>query len=247
MFPLQDDVPIRIIPVVNYATIATCLVVFFGLQLPAADQGQRLVEEYGLIPLRITQPGAPLVIKQPQAIGSEQGAQVLVREEIIQTPSTSSWMTFVTCMFLHGSVMHVLGNMWFLWIFGDNLEDRFGHLGFAIVYLLTGLVAGVIHLLSDPGSPIPTIGASGAIAGVMGAYFVLYPGAQVLALVPIGPVARLLYLPAPLFLGLWLVFQFVSAAQTSPGGGGVAWWAHIGGFIAGLLVGLMARLVPGRA
>jgi membrane associated rhomboid family serine protease len=135
--------------------------------------------------------------------------------------------------------------MWFLYIFGDNVEDRMGHLGFLIFYLFCGIAASVAHLISDPSSPIPTIGASGAIAGVMGAYLLLYPRAHVISLIPIFIIIEIVILPAPVFLGIWFFLQFfqgvwsISSVQTS----GVAWWAHIGGFAMGYLIAAGLRAI----
>jgi hypothetical protein len=168
--------------------------------------------------------------------------------------------TLLTSMFLHGGWLHLIGNMWFLWIFGDNIEDRIGHVRYLIFYILSGLAAGAIHvasvtmgvhmgILSPRHLSVPTIGASGAIAGVMGAYFVSFPRARVLTLVPIFIFVQLMELPAYIFLGIWFVVQFFNGSFALLGGsqsfGGVAWWAHIGGFAAGaLLVKLLARKPP---
>jgi membrane associated rhomboid family serine protease len=138
-------------------------------------------------------------------------------------------------------VLHLLGNMVFLWIFGDNVEDRFGRVRFVVFYLACGLVAGGAHLLSAPDSRVPTIGASGAISGVMGAYLVLYPHARVQMLVVLGFFIDLVVLPAPYFLGYWFLLQLLSATVENGQGGGVAWWAHIGGFAAGVVVAGVMR------
>ena len=140
-------------------------------------------------------------------------------------------------MFLHGSWMHLIGNMWFLWIFGNNIEDSMGHLRFLVFYLLTGVLASAAHILSDPTSAIPTVGASGAISGILGAYFLLYPKAKVRTLVFLVIILKVIKLPAFVFLGLWFAMQLLSSLQPqAEGGGGVAFWAHIGGFVAGLLL-----------
>jgi membrane associated rhomboid family serine protease len=146
-------------------------------------------------------------------------------------------------MFLHGSWMHLLGNMWFLWIFGNNVEDSMGRLRFVVFYLLTGLAAASGQVLTSPDSPIPMVGASGAISGVMGAYLLLYPRVRVFAFVPIGFFLTSVALPAWVMLGYWFVIQFVSGVVSVGGeGGGVAFWAHVGGFLAGVvLVKLFAR------
>jgi membrane associated rhomboid family serine protease len=153
---------------------------------------------------------------------------------------------FLTSMFLHAGWLHLIGNMWYLWIFGDNIEDRLGHVTFLIFYLLCGLGAGIIHTILNSQTEIPSIGASGAIAGVLGAYVVSYPFARVLTLVPIFFFIQILEIPALIVLGLWFVMQFFSGtaalATSSANAGGVAWWAHVGGFLIGiLLIGLFPR------
>src|SRR5688500_667868 len=149
-----------------------------------------------------------------------------------------TWGALASSMFLHGSWMHLIGNMWFLWIFGNNIEDSMGRLRFVAFYLLTGLAAAGAHLVADPSSPVPVVGASGAISGIMGAYLVLYPHARVLTLVPLGFIMRMMPIPAWVMLGYWFLIQAVSAAMTpaTAGGGGVAFWAHIGGFVAGVVL-----------
>jgi membrane associated rhomboid family serine protease len=150
--------------------------------------------------------------------------------------------TLVTSMFLHGGFFHIIGNMLYLWIFGDNVEDAFGHFWFLVVYLFTGIAGSLLQIVLLPGSTIPTIGASGAISGVMGAYFVLFPRARVLTLIPIFFFIRLIYLPAPLLLGFWILLQILYGCSSVPGtGGGVAYFAHIGGFVSGLILGLVVR------
>jgi membrane associated rhomboid family serine protease len=153
--------------------------------------------------------------------------------------------TLITSMFLHGGWMHVLGNMWYLWIFGDNVEDRFGHGRFIVFYLLCGIIAALGQIAIDPGSTLPTIGASGAIAGVMGAYFVLYPRSRVLTLIPLIIFWEIIELPAIVLLGFWFVIQLFSAGTiaitASTGGGGVAFAAHVAGFVVGMIGGLVFR------
>jgi membrane associated rhomboid family serine protease len=134
--------------------------------------------------------------------------------------------------------MHFLGNMWFLWIFGDNVEDRLGHVGYLLFYLGCGIAASLTHLVTSWESEVPTIGASGAIAGVMGAYFIWYPHSRVRAILPIGGFVQFVEIPGRYFLGIWFVMQFLQSLASSPEGGGVAWWAHIGGFVAGVVVAL---------
>jgi membrane associated rhomboid family serine protease len=161
-------------------------------------------------------------------------------------PASFSASTLITSMFLHGSWMHVVGNMWYLWIFGDNVEDRVGHGRFLLFYLLCGVVAAIGQIAVDPASTLPTIGASGAIAGVMGAYFVLYPHSRVLTLVPLIVFWELIELPAIVLLGFWFLMQLFSAGAiavtaSTHGSGGVAFMAHVAGFVTGVLGILVFR------
>jgi hypothetical protein len=152
-------------------------------------------------------------------------------------------------MFLHGSWLHIIGNMWVLWIFGDNIEDYLGHFAYLIFYLLCGFAAAIAHIILNSGSDVPTVGASGAIAGVMGAYFLLYPKSRVLTLVPLIVFFTFWWLPAWIVLGYWFLLQFLSGASTSiaysnPDSGRIAFWAHVGGFIAGII---MIKVLPRRS
>ena len=154
-------------------------------------------------------------------------------------PAAFAWPTMLTSMFLHANWLHIAGNMLYLWIFGDNVEDRFGHGRFLVFYLLCGTVAALVQVAVSPDSTVPTIGASGAIAGVMGAYFVLYPHSRVLALIPLLIFWPIVEIPAVFFLGFWFLLQLVSgfgslALTQQTQGGGVAFWAHVAGFLAGL-------------
>lgn len=150
--------------------------------------------------------------------------------------------TIFSSMFMHGGWFHFLGNMLYLWIFGDNVEDAFGHFLYLLVYIISGITGNFLQVLVAPNSHIPTIGASGAISGIMGAYFVLYPRARVLTLVPFFFFIRLIYLPASILLGFWILFQILYGCSSSPGtGGGIAYFAHIGGFICGVLFALLIR------
>jgi len=152
-------------------------------------------------------------------------------------PAQFSVPTLVTSVFLHGGWLHFIGNMWYLWIFGDNVEDRMGHLRYLAFYLICGIVAGLGHVVIGPDSYLPTIGASGAIAGVMGAYFVLYPRSRILTLIPIIVFIQIIEIPAVFFLAFWFIMQLFSGVGSLAGpnqAGGVAFWAHIAGFVAGL-------------
>jgi hypothetical protein len=235
MIPLKDNIRAVRRPVVNYALIGFTALVFL-LQFGGEDS--QLVERYGMIPKRVFHPDE----RVPIAVAVDRFRDRVVYRPAEETPFTP-WLTLLTCIFLHGGWLHFLGNMWILWIFGDNVEDRLGKVGYLAFYVACGVAASATHLLTNAGSTIPTIGASGAIAGVMGAYFVLFPHSRVLTLVPIFFYVEIMVLPAPIFLGLWFVLQFVQgigsigAVQT----GGVAWWAHIGGFVVGVVVAFVLR------
>jgi membrane associated rhomboid family serine protease len=217
MFPIRDTVPHRHAPVMTSLLIAATLLAFaFELSLSGREV-EALVERCGLIPARYMHP------EQARRIGLD---------------PRDGW-PFLTSLFLHGGWLHVFGNLWTLWIFGDNVEDRMGPSRFLIFYLLCGILAGVVHLVSAPDSMVPAIGASGAIAGVMGAYLVLYPRARVITLVPILFWPVFVELPAVFFLGVWFLLQFFSgtlALAGAPGEAGIAWWAHVGGFLAGIVL-----------
>jgi membrane associated rhomboid family serine protease len=158
-----------------------------------------------------------------------------------QEPLSAAAVPLFTSLFLHGGWTHLIGNMWYLWIFGDNIEDRMGHARFALFYVAGGLFAGLIHVLTNSGSYLPTVGASGAIAAVLGAYAAAYPHARVITLLPLFPIFPVVPIPALFVLGFWFLMQFASGtlALGSSMAGGVAWWAHIGGFAFGYLIMLV--------
>lgn len=237
MIPLHDDIPSRTFPGVNYTIIGICALAFLAQLQDQPDQPS-LVEKYAMIPARIQSPDAEVeIVIDHQIVHTPQGPVVEVTKRPAIPPVIPPLLTMLTCVFLHGGWMHFLGNMWFLYIFGDNVEDRFGHVGYLLFYLGCGLISSFVHYLSGPSSTIPTIGASGAIAGVMGAYFIWYPYARVHTLVPIFIFLQILILPAPLFLGIWFLLQALQGTLsiTATESGGVAWWAHIGGFVAGVV------------
>jgi membrane associated rhomboid family serine protease len=162
--------------------------------------------------------------------------QVFLRDYGV-VPADFAWSTLVSSMFLHGGWLHIIGNMWYLWIFGDNVEDRMGHGRYLVFYLLAGAVAGLAQVVVNVESGIPTIGASGAVAGVMGAYFVLYPRSRVLTLIPLFIFIEIIEIPAVFFLGFWFLMQLFSGAGSiahTSGSGGIAFWAHVAGFLVGL-------------
>ena len=225
MIPLRDDNPTTIKPVVTVALIVVNAMVFMYQLSLEPKQGELFVYEFGAIPAVIFGSGnlPPEVEAIPETI-----------------PPV---LTIFTSMFLHGGFMHLIGNMLYLWIFGNNIEDAMGHARFIVFYVVTGVAASFAHALTNLDSTVPTIGASGAISGVLGAYLLLYPRAQVLVLVPLGFFTRVMYIPAFIVLGMWFLLQlFAGASSIGQVGGGVAWWAHIGGFVAGMaLVGLFKK------
>lgn len=240
MIPLRDDIPSSRTPWVNYAILALTSLVFV-VQLVADRQGRGevLIYQFGMLPYRVANPEAPLVMRQ--VVHQRTFFGYREREvRIVLDPVVHPYLTLLTCIFLHGGWMHFLGNMLFLYIFGDNVEDRFGHGGYLLFYLAMGVAASLAHFASAPDSTVPTIGASGAIAGVMGAYFLLYPHASVLTLVPVFYFLEFIVLPAYLFLGLWFFLQLFQGTLMS-GATGVAWWAHIGGFAGGVGVTWILR------
>jgi membrane associated rhomboid family serine protease len=226
MIPIRDDQPRFSTPFVNYFIVALNALAFF-YELSIQTQGHRALDrfvyQFGVVPSHVEVALAHLSL-----------AGVI--------------LPILTSMFLHGSWLHIIGNMWVLWIFGDNIEDHLGHFTYLIFYLISGFAAAFAHILLNLGSNIPSVGASGAIAGVMGAYFVLYPRARVLTLVPLIVFFTFWWLPAWIVLGYWFLIQFLSGAATSVAytsqtSGGVAFWAHVGGFVAGIV---LIKLFPER-
>lgn len=243
MFPIRDNIPPQRTALVNYLLILICLCVFI-VQLKSEYSSSTMVEEYGFIPLRLSHPEKEVeIVTGARIIRTMSGNEVEYLKRPAVPAQVSPFFTMVTCVFLHGSLMHLLGNMLFLYIFGDNVEDRLGHIGYLCFFLLSGLVASSIHYVSEPNSMIPTIGASGAIAGVMGAYLFWYPDAKIQTLIPLGFILQFVLIPAPFFLIVWFLIQLYSGFGTLGGAesGGVAWWAHIGGFVFGASFALLAR------
>lgn len=212
MIPLKDDNPTRTFPFVNYTLIVACVLVFLW-QVSLGKHMQAAIYTYGLIP--------------DVLLGDAR-----LPPELAVVPA---WATVFTSMFMHGGWMHLIGNMLYLWIFADNVEDRIGHGRFIVFYALCGIAAALAQALPDPDSQIPMVGASGAISGVLGAYLLMFPRAHVLVLIPLGPLSQLVRLPALLVLGLWFAMQLLSE-MFAPPGAGVAFRAHIGGFVAGLVL-----------
>jgi membrane associated rhomboid family serine protease len=221
-FPLRDDQPRFSKPFINYFIITLNIAVYLFLELPAQAQGRRafdvLILQFGLVPHDLT-----------RAIAG-----------VPQYPLGANVLTILTSMFLHGDLFHILGNLWFLWIFGDNIEDHVGHFPYLIFYLVCGVAAALTDIALTPTSNVPTIGASGAIAGIMGAYILLYPRARVQTLVVLIVFFTFWWLPAWVFLGYWFLIQFIATTVTASGAhhqtGGIAFAAHVGGFVTGLIL-----------
>jgi len=220
MIPLRDDNPTSTRPLVTYAVIGLCAVVFLWQFALGPGGNEAVVYALGFIPAVV--------------FGIDS-----LPESLVWVPAP---VTVFTSMFLHGGLLHLAGNLLYLWIFGDNIEDRMGHGRFILFYALCGVAAALAQALPDTGSRIPMIGASGAISGVLGAYAVLFPRARVLVAIPIFVVLYTLRLPAIWVLGLWFLGQLMSSAMMASAGAGVAFRAHVGGFVAGvLLIGLFTR------
>lgn len=212
MIPLRDRNPTRTVPFVNIALIVANVLVFL-YQLSLGPGLEQFYYRFGIVPQALT-------------ASLREGAVISV-----VGPMLSS-------MFLHGGWLHIGGNMLYLWIFGDNVEDKIGHGRYLVFYLLCGLISAAAHVLSNPMSTTPTIGASGAISGVLGAYLLMFPKARVITIIPIFIFLQVAELPALVVLGFWFIMQFlygiVSIGSQAAESGGVAWWAHIGGFVAGI-------------
>jgi membrane associated rhomboid family serine protease len=235
VIPLHDDNPTRRLPIVTVAIIAVNVFVFFFIQPRTGSQEVEFTYEHAAIPCEVTQ-GEPLSIGEIQTGDCDQAAVVGDPEPF---PDKNVYLSVIYSMFLHGSFLHLAGNMLFLWVFGNNVEDHLTPVGFLLFYLFVGVLAMVAQVVPDPGSTTPVIGASGAIAGVMGAYLVFWPHARILTYIPL-LLFVVLYLPAALVLAVWFALQFL----TNPNSG-VAWMAHVGGFAAGALIALALRALFG--
>lgn len=212
MIPIRDRNPSGIFPYITIGVICLNVAVFL-FQLSLGQRIDAFLFQFGVIPVR-----------------------VIHYTDIPDINIMDAYFPFFSYMFLHGGFIHLIGNMWYLWIFGDNIEDMLGRPKFIVFYLLCGIGAAIIHVYFNSRSGIPCIGASGAVAGVLGAYMVSFPKAKVLVVIPLFIIWQIVELPAIVVLGFWFLIQFFSgaAAITTVEGGGVAWWAHIGGFIIGV-------------
>lgn len=221
MIPLRTNIQSRNYPVVNTALIVLNVLVYLLQSTMGPRELSSFFLVYGLVPIRYTVPEV-------------WGYFTLWQQAF----------SFVSFMFLHGGFWHLLGNMWSLYIFGDNVEDRLGPIRYLAFYLLCGMTSGLAHLVINHHSQLPTIGASGAIAGVMGGYFILYGKSRILTLIPIFFVPYIIEIPAFFFLGIWFVLQFMSGLGSHAQSSGVAWWAHIGGFLFGILFLKLSQKIP---
>jgi membrane associated rhomboid family serine protease len=235
MFPIDDDNPIRITPYVTYGLIALNVLIFV-YELTMSDKGlSAFFQDWAIVPSQLT---GTLLGQTYQALPSEP-------PEIL---------TLISSQFLHGGFMHVAGNMLFLWIFGNNVEDKLGHVKFLLFYLACGILAGLTQWFFSQTSPVPSLGASGAIAGVMGAYIIRFPQASVRTVVPIGIFPFVFNLPAVYYLGVWFVQQALHGFATlgpstnvGMSNGGIAYWAHAGGFVFGAILGPLLGLFSSTA
>jgi membrane associated rhomboid family serine protease len=255
VFPLKDNIPTERFPVVTVALIAINVFVFLFLQHPSgfSSVDDETVVKYGAIPYALTHPGKHCGLGDRVTPGgvlvTSQHGTVACEGKVVQTSEgptkiraiagsqPPAWLTIFTAMFMHGGFLHIIGNMLFLWIFGNNVEDAMGPLKYLAFYLLSGIAALALQVAFNPDSTVPTIGASGAIAGVLGGYILLYPRARVLTLIFLIFFVTFIEIPAVLVLGVWFLEQlyFGVADLSHPTGGGVAYFAHIGGFAFGLI------------
>ncbi len=216
MIPLKDDNPTTTYP---YITVGLIIIngLIFIYELSLGRHFEHFLNKYGAIPVFVLNMTSPIEYPPP-------------------------YITVFTSMFLHGGFFHIAGNMLYLWIFGNNIEDSMGHLRFVVFYLISGIIAVYTFSIVNPHSTIPMVGASGAVSGVLGAYLILFPRAKVLTLIPFGFYMQIVKVPALFVLGMWIVIQLINGMVSGGAGGGVAWFAHVGGFLAGIvLVGLFKK------
>ncbi len=212
MIPLKDEIKSYSKPIITYIILSINILVYI-YEFALGYNKQAFIYQFGTIPYDLFNPAG-----------------------------FYPYLTVLTSMFIHANFMHILGNMLFLWVFADNVEDRLGHIKFAIFYLVCGIGAVFLHSITTPNSKIPMVGASGAISGILGAYVIFFPRARILSLIPLGFFLRIAYLPSLFFIGIWFLYQFfLGFVSMGVGGGGVAYFAHIGGFIVGLLFSLPFR------
>lgn len=233
MVPLRDDIPVQITPIVTYALIAANVLVFLYELTLAPPQLEQFFRIWALVPRELS---------------------TTFSGQLVASASVPEWFTLFSSQFLHGGFLHLAGNMLFLWIFGNNVEDQLGHVRYIIFYLACGALAALAQWFFSMGSAIPSLGASGAIAGVMGAYILRYPRAQILTLLPLGIIFTTIRIPAIFFLGWWFVQQafYGVASLNAPANigmesGGIAYWAHAGGFVFGAILGPLLGLFSNKS
>jgi len=229
MIPIRDRNPSGTFPYVTIGIIIINVLIFL-YELSLGSGLGEFIMKFGVVPLKVS-----------------------YYSQVPDLTFINTFFPFISSMFLHGGFVHLIGNMWFLWIFGDNIEDKLGHFKFIAFYFLCGIIASSVHVFFNSQSNVPCVGASGAIAGVLGAYMVTFPRARVVTIVPLFVFIQVMELPAIVVLGFWFVIQFFNGAASitaSASGAGVAWWAHIGGFAAGVIILYIIRIFsvrkPGR-
>ncbi len=225
MIPIKDRNPSGTFPYVTIGIIVINVLIFL-YELSLGPGLGKFIMKYGVVPLKVS-----------------------YYSQASDLTFINTFFPFISSLFLHGGFVHLIGNMWFLWIFGDNIEDKLGHFRFILFYLLCGVIASSVHVFFNIQSKVPCVGASGAIAGVLGAYMITFPRARVVTIVPVFVFIQVMELPAMVVLGFWFVIQFFSGAASitaSTSGAGVAWWAHVGGFAAGVIILYIMRIFFAR-
>jgi membrane associated rhomboid family serine protease len=222
MIPISDDNPARLRPIITWGIIAACIVVFFWQLSFSESQEEALIYTLGFVPKNLfDQAETPSLYGNPWPL-----------------------FTLITSMFLHGGFLHLGGNMLYLWIFGNNVEDAMGHWRFLVFYLACGIVAALSEGLINPHSALPMLGASGAISGVLAAYVLIYPRTRITVIIPLGILLYPTKISAFYVVGFWFLLQLLNVVGTTPGGPGTAWWAHVGGFVAGIFLTPMLSNFP---
>ena len=222
MIPIKDKNPSSTFPCVTIGIIVVNVFMFL-VEISLGSGLDEFLMEYGLVPIKLR-----------------------YYSQVPDLTFMNTYFPFLSSMFLHGGFVHLIGNMWFLWIFGDNVEDTLGHFKYLCFYILCGIMAFTVHVLFNSQSRFPCIGASGAIAGILGAYMITFPYARVITVIPLLFIIQVMELPAVIVLGFWFIIQFFNGAlsiSASASGGGVAWWAHIGGFASGITVLFVLRKI----
>ncbi len=221
MIPIRDRNPSGTFPYVTIGIIIINVLIFL-YELSLGSGLGEFIMKFGVVPLKVS-----------------------YYSQVSDLTFINTFFPFISSIFLHGGFIHLIGNMWFLWIFGDNIEDKLGHFKFIAFYFLCGIIASSVHVFFNSQSSVPCVGASGAIAGVLGAYMITFPRARVVTIVPLFVFIQVMELPAMVVLGFWFVIQFFNGAASitaSTSGAGVAWWAHIGGFAAGVIILYIMRI-----